>query len=311
LANRRINFWHVTLCSELEVRRHFGRTYCLHRQDRKVRRASNKQELSSEHTLSTLKIEVVRSSEISLNLYPTTRRKIPEDSTLHSHHCENLKSRNSGNEINISRNIFSLNRGKRIGSVEVSCVMFYKYPIQEPENISKVINNLQATPEVELNCTWELQYNTNDYTMEPTRSASTDYVFIIISNVLYTMIVTQRSYVCQQTTELKNPNAIRPGPDATAWVWLLEVTLGAPLRLFRPGPLSKWLLCYQLLRRRGRLWEKGRQSFRLTINHLVQILRNVFPTECEGRWWKINISCLAGWHCSKGKVIPVTGREDP
>jgi hypothetical protein len=37
----------------------------------------------------TLKMEAVFASETSVNIYQTTRRHIPEDSTLHSHCCEN------------------------------------------------------------------------------------------------------------------------------------------------------------------------------------------------------------------------------
>jgi hypothetical protein len=41
---------------------------------------------------STLKMEAVCSSETSVETQRTTRRRIPEDNTLHNHHCENLKS---------------------------------------------------------------------------------------------------------------------------------------------------------------------------------------------------------------------------
>jgi hypothetical protein len=37
-------------------------------------------------------MEAVRASDASANLYQTARRHIPEDSTLHSHRCENFKS---------------------------------------------------------------------------------------------------------------------------------------------------------------------------------------------------------------------------
>jgi hypothetical protein len=39
-----------------------------------------------------LKIEAIRSSETSVDFQRTTRRYIPEYSTLHNHRCENLKS---------------------------------------------------------------------------------------------------------------------------------------------------------------------------------------------------------------------------
>jgi hypothetical protein len=37
-------------------------------------------------------MEAVSTSETSVNFYPTTRRKIPEDSQLHTRRRENLKS---------------------------------------------------------------------------------------------------------------------------------------------------------------------------------------------------------------------------
>jgi hypothetical protein len=40
----------------------------------------------------TLMMEAVSTSEMSVNFYKTTWRNIPEDSLLHTHHCENLKS---------------------------------------------------------------------------------------------------------------------------------------------------------------------------------------------------------------------------
>jgi hypothetical protein len=41
---------------------------------------------------STLKMEAIFSSEMSVDTQRTTRRHIPEDGTLHNHRCENLKS---------------------------------------------------------------------------------------------------------------------------------------------------------------------------------------------------------------------------
>jgi hypothetical protein len=43
---------------------------------------------------STLNMEAICSSETSVATQQTTRRHIPEDDTLHNHHCENLKSYN-------------------------------------------------------------------------------------------------------------------------------------------------------------------------------------------------------------------------
>jgi hypothetical protein len=47
---------------------------------------------SSLADFSTLKMEAIRSSETSVHFRRSTRRHIPEDGILHSHHCENLKS---------------------------------------------------------------------------------------------------------------------------------------------------------------------------------------------------------------------------
>jgi hypothetical protein len=41
---------------------------------------------------STLKMEVIYFSEMSVDFPRTTRRYIPEEGTLHNHRCENLKS---------------------------------------------------------------------------------------------------------------------------------------------------------------------------------------------------------------------------
>jgi hypothetical protein len=43
-------------------------------------------------SLITLMMEAVRTSEMSVNIYLTTRKYIPEDSKLHTRRCENLKS---------------------------------------------------------------------------------------------------------------------------------------------------------------------------------------------------------------------------
>jgi hypothetical protein len=50
------------------------------------------EELVSCLTYSILKIEAVCSSETSVDFQQAIRRCIPEDSTHHNHHCENLKS---------------------------------------------------------------------------------------------------------------------------------------------------------------------------------------------------------------------------
>jgi hypothetical protein len=88
-----VTVWDITPCSPLNVNRRFGGTYRLHLQDRK-----NKLSKSFVHAgfllglFSTLKMEAICSSETSVDVQRTTRRYIPEDSTLHDHRCENLKS---------------------------------------------------------------------------------------------------------------------------------------------------------------------------------------------------------------------------
>jgi hypothetical protein len=46
-------------------------------------------------TAIALMVEVVRTSEKSVNIYLTTRKYIPEDSKLHTRRRENLKSHNN------------------------------------------------------------------------------------------------------------------------------------------------------------------------------------------------------------------------
>jgi hypothetical protein len=92
-----IIFWDMTPCSPLSCARHFGRTYRLHLQGRRNRfsKSVNKHVASrmfAEPISSTLKMEAISSSEKSGATQRTTRRHIPDDNTLHSHRCENLKS---------------------------------------------------------------------------------------------------------------------------------------------------------------------------------------------------------------------------
>jgi hypothetical protein len=91
-------FWGVAPC-RFCVNRCFRGTYCLHLQVRKIReRATNVRSLqppahacSSLADFSTLKMEMIRPSEMSVHTR-STRRHIPEDGILHSHRRENLKS---------------------------------------------------------------------------------------------------------------------------------------------------------------------------------------------------------------------------
>jgi hypothetical protein len=71
--------WDRTLCSPLNVNRRFGGTYRLHLRGRRIGLARNQRESRWQ-------------AETSVDFQRTTWRYIPEDSTLHNHHCENLKS---------------------------------------------------------------------------------------------------------------------------------------------------------------------------------------------------------------------------
>jgi hypothetical protein len=93
-------FWDITPCSPLRVNWRFRNTHRLHLQGRRISQAKNQHKsrwqasmlLSCSAYSSTLKMEAICSSETSVHFQQTTRRYIPEDSTLHNHCCENLKS---------------------------------------------------------------------------------------------------------------------------------------------------------------------------------------------------------------------------
>jgi hypothetical protein len=81
--------WDITPCSPLKVSRHFGGTYRLHLQSRRISRGRNQHQVAPTFTLvscsaysSTLKMEAICSSETSVYFQRTTRRYIPDDSTL-------------------------------------------------------------------------------------------------------------------------------------------------------------------------------------------------------------------------------------
>jgi hypothetical protein len=93
-------FWDITPCSPSNVNRLSGGAYRLHFQGWRISRARNQREskwqaeffASCSAYSSTLKMEAICSTETSIDIRRTTRRYIPEDSTLHNHRCENLKS---------------------------------------------------------------------------------------------------------------------------------------------------------------------------------------------------------------------------
>jgi hypothetical protein len=94
-------FLNITQCSPLKVNRRFGGKYLLHLQGRRISRARTSVKAviatcfyagSCLAYSSTLKMVAICSSETSVDFQRSTRRYIPEDSTLHNHRCENLKS---------------------------------------------------------------------------------------------------------------------------------------------------------------------------------------------------------------------------
>jgi hypothetical protein len=81
--------WDIMSCSPLNVNWLFRRTYRLHLQGRRISRAwlAICFHVSCSAYSSTLKIESICSSESTVDIQRTTQHYIPEDRTLHSHHC--------------------------------------------------------------------------------------------------------------------------------------------------------------------------------------------------------------------------------
>jgi hypothetical protein len=81
-------FWDITPYSLVKVNLSFRGTYCIRLQVQRISHARNQHEADSKHS----KVEAIYSSEMSVDFQQTTRRYISDDTTLHSHLCENLKS---------------------------------------------------------------------------------------------------------------------------------------------------------------------------------------------------------------------------
>jgi hypothetical protein len=94
-------FWGRMPLSPLKANRSFDGICRLHHQIRRMSQERNHHEaqlatffmvVSCSVYSSILKIEVTRSSKISVHRQRTRRHGIPEDRPLHNHRCENLKS---------------------------------------------------------------------------------------------------------------------------------------------------------------------------------------------------------------------------
>jgi hypothetical protein len=88
-------FWDITPCSPLQMKWCFRGTCCLHLQDQRISRLFLSPALtlvSCSTYFSNLKMEATCSSETSVDSQRTTWRYIPENGTLQTYCCENLKS---------------------------------------------------------------------------------------------------------------------------------------------------------------------------------------------------------------------------
>jgi hypothetical protein len=89
---KNIIFRDITPVSPLKFNWRFRGTYCLHLHGRIRLCFPPAFTLVSCSVYSTLKMEVLYSSETSVEFKRTTQRYISEDNTLHNQRCENLKS---------------------------------------------------------------------------------------------------------------------------------------------------------------------------------------------------------------------------
>jgi hypothetical protein len=88
-------FWDTTSCSPLKINRHFAETYRLHLQGRRISRARNQSASRWQAGLCSFFDPEDGSYMFLRNVgcfQRTKRGVIPQDSTLHNHRCENLKS---------------------------------------------------------------------------------------------------------------------------------------------------------------------------------------------------------------------------
>jgi hypothetical protein len=89
-------FWDIPSCGLVKVNRHFGGTYRLHLQGRRVSQAASKQSLPDAGFCiaytSTLKMEAECPCETSVDFHRTTRRYITVDRTLQPKSASQIKS---------------------------------------------------------------------------------------------------------------------------------------------------------------------------------------------------------------------------
>jgi hypothetical protein len=108
---QRTVFWDIMPCSLLKVNQRFGGIY-------RLQVASLPPAFTPVSCLayfSTLKIQAICSSEMSVDFQWTTQHYIPEDSTVYNHCCENLESISKFNlkvikacTVTVSVHLFSL-----------------------------------------------------------------------------------------------------------------------------------------------------------------------------------------------------------
>jgi hypothetical protein len=90
-----MHYFTVALCSSVVVDRRFGGKYCLRFYDRRLRQATKKKQAGGCLRGSLCEPEDGGSKfpqNVSEHLVTYTASHNPEDSTLHSHRCENLRS---------------------------------------------------------------------------------------------------------------------------------------------------------------------------------------------------------------------------
>jgi hypothetical protein len=84
-------FWDVTLCSLVEIDQCFGGAYCLHCHNRRAG-GSSKQVKGSSKQIELTFVLLPACLLALIHFCLPTQLYFPEDNTLHSQHCKNLRS---------------------------------------------------------------------------------------------------------------------------------------------------------------------------------------------------------------------------